>query len=833
VSEFGIHPAIADEPLTTVPFNVSRAPDRHSAKTLKEWVAQIEAAEQAAITQVTNIQLDRTDDGLEITLETLENKPLQVDASQFRAEGNVLIASILNAVLALPEGQALSVDDPTDEIASVQVIQRETAIQIIVTGKTDRPPEVTLKTGGLAYSLNPDTEEDEELIVTGTGQRGYQLPNASVATGTDAAILETPFSVQVVSPEVLRDQQVIRLEDALTNISGVSSSGNNGGREAAFSIRGFGNQFSSSVPTLRDGYRLYGNFQGISELANVDRVEVLKGPASILYGEIEPGGIINLVSKKPLVEPFYEAQLQVGNRRLVRPRIDLTGPLTADGRLLYRLNALYQHDRTFRDFEIDTNRFSIAPALSWKLGDRTDLAVSLEYLHQKGPADFGITQFGDGVAPVSRSFVANNPDDSITTDYLSTGYQFEHRLNDQWKIRNGFRYINYEYDYSVVALPFLVQDDTIIRFFADQDGKDRSYSLFTGLTGKFTTGAIKHTFTAGLDLNRSESNILTLFGDPSPLNLFNPDYDLIPKPNRADLPLFGDTLTTANRLGIYLQDQVYLLENLILVAGLRYDTITQKTTNAETDFEESSRSKQTDDALTPRIGLLYRPIPELSLFANYAQSFRPSTSLTARGTTLQPEEGEGFEIGIKTELFNQKLLATLTYFDITKQNVGVADPNNPLFSIAVGEQQSQGIELDVTGEVSPGWNIIGSYAYIDAKVTEDTDETIVGNALFGIPKNKASLWTTYEIQQGSLKGLGFGIGLEYVDNRFGNLANNFRVGDYLIGNAAIFYRGDNYRLAVNFRNITDANYIRALTGNEGGIEPGEPFTVITSVSLQF
>lgn len=806
------------------------------ATTIKEWLAQVEETKNEAPVPVTDVQLNRLETELEIVLETQAGRSLQIDATKFRTEGTSLIATIGNAVLSLPNTQEFTSANPTPEIASVQVTQVDAStIQVRVTGTNAVPSEeITLRTGDLSYSLNPEGETpEEELVVTGKGQRGYSVPNASIGTGTDTPILETPFSVQAVPQEVLRDQQVIRLEDALTNISGVGFAGTNSGRETKFSIRGFGNQFNEGAPILRDGYRIYGNFQGISEIGFLDRIEVLKGPASILYGEIEPGGIINLVSKKPLSQPFYEAEFQVGSREFVRPRFDFSGPLTADGDLAYRLNALFQHDRSFRNFTTDTNRVAVSPALSWKVGDRTDLNLNLEYIHQTGPADFGITQFGDGVAPVSRDFVANNPDDSITTDYFSTGYSFEHRFSDNWKIRNGFRYISYDYDYSVVALPFIVDGPDIIRFFADQDGQQRSYSLFTNTVGKFATGSIKHVLTAGVDLNRSEARIFTLFGDPTPLNIFNPDYNLIPKPSRSTLPLFSDTLTTANRLAIYLQDQVYLLDNLILVAGLRYDTITQRTTNVETNFTAGGDAEQTNDAVTPRVGLLYRPIPELAFFANYSQSFRPSTSLTVNGSPLQPEEGEGFEVGVKTELLNQKLLATFTYFNITKQNVGVADPNNPLFSIAIGEQESQGIEFDIAGEILPGWKVIGSYAYIDATVSRDTDETIVGNRLFGVPKNKASLWTTYEIQQGSFRGFGFGVGFEYASDRFGDLANSFRVGDYLIGNAALFYRRDNYRFAVNFRNITNANYVRALTGNEGGIEPGEPLSVIGSISVQF
>lgn len=808
-----------------------------SPTTVKEWVAQIEVAQNEAPVRVTGVTLDRTETTLDITLETVDGKLLQIDATQFTRNGNALIATISSAVLALPDGNEFQASNPTDDIASVTVTQVDaTNIRVTVAGKTALPTsEVTLRTGGLAYSLNPDSEDDEEVVVTGDRAPSYRVPNASTATGTDTPILETPFSIQVVPQDVIRDQQVIRIEDALTNVSGVTFAGTNGGREASFNLRGFGEQTTNSVPVLRDGYRLYGSFQAVPEIANLQQIEVLKGPASILYGQIEPGGIINLVSKKPLASPFYEAELQVGSRELVRPRFDITGPLTTDGKFLYRLNALYQHDRSFRDFDNDRDRFSIAPSLTWKISDRTDLALNLEYIHQESFADFGITQFGDRVAPIPRDRVINNPDDTITTDYLSTGYSFEHRFSDNWKLRNGFRYIRYDYDYSVVALPFIVDNETVTRFYAEQDGTDKSYSLYTNAVGNFNTGSIRHTLLAGVDLNRSESRIVTLFDadNPSSINIFDPDYDLIPKPDSSALPPFGDENVTANRLGIYLQDQIYLLDNLILVIGGRYDTVTQKTTNIQTAFTDEGEANQSDDAFTPRVGLLYRPIPELAFFANYSQSFNPNSATTSSGSILEPERGKGFEVGLKTELFNRRVLATLTYFNITKQNVAVTDPDFPLFSIAVGEQKSQGVELDIAGEILPGWKVIGSYTYTDAKVSEDTNPDFIDNRIFGVPKHRISLWTTYEIQTGSLKGLGFGVGINYASDRFGDLANSYQIGDYLIGNAAIFYRWDNYRIAINASNISNANYIRAVTGNEGGIEPGEPLTIVGSFSVQF
>ncbi|ASC72640.1 ferrichrome outer membrane transporter domain protein [Halomicronema hongdechloris C2206] len=206
------------------------------------------------------------------------------------------------------------------------------------------------------------------------------------------------------------------------------------------------------------------------------------------------------------------------------------------------------------------------------------------------------------------------------------------------------------------------------------------------------------------------------------------------------------------------------------------------------------------------------------------------------GDLLPPEDGEGFEIGLKTELFDQRLVATLAYFDITRQNVATADPTAPPFlnaSIATGEQRSQGVELDISGEILPGWNVIANYAYTDARVTAD-NRFPVGNGLIGIPEHSANLWTTYTLQDGDLAGLGFGLGFNYVGERPGDLDNSFRLDEYFITNAAIFYERADWQLALNFKNLFDTDYIQGTPiSRVRGIEPGEPFTIIGSFSLTF
>ncbi|MEM8832864.1 MAG: TonB-dependent receptor, partial [Cyanobacteria bacterium P01_G01_bin.19] len=271
-----------------------------------------------------------------------------------------------------------------------------------------------------------------------------------------------------------------------------------------------------------------------------------------------------------------------------------------------------------------------------------------------------------------------------------------------------------------------------------------------------------------------------------------------------------------------------------LLAGVRYDTIEQTTVNGVTEFSpESLETTENFDDVNPRVRLVYQPIPQISLFGSYSQSFSPNSATDSSGDLLGPETSEGFEFGIKGEILEGRLMATLGYFNITKQNVATPDPLDIFSSVATGEQESQGIEFDLIGEITPGWNIVASYAYIDAVVSEDNDIP-VGNRLFNTPENSASLWTTYEIQQGNLQGLGFGGGFVFVGEREGDLDNSFTVDDYFVTNAALFYNRDNWRLALNFNNLFDVDYIIA-TANEriANNDPGDPFEVRGSISMEF
>ena len=791
---------------------------------------------QTEPTAITDIQLRSTDGTVELWLETSGDlAPPTTSIS-----GNTLTVEI-DAVLALTTADIFSVTDPAADITNITVTQINNRVRIDITGQ-ETAPSITPSpnTTGLALTITPESGfvaeangEDNalRLVVTGENEDDYRVPNASTATRTDTPVLDIPASIQVIPQQVLEDQQVTRLDEALSNVSGVTFGGTFVNTSLNFNIRGF------DAPTLRNGFRDFGGFTGVSPtITNLERVEVLKGPASILYGEVQPGGLINLVTEQPLSEPTYELAARVGNRGVFQPQVDLSGPITPDQRLLYRLNASYFHDDGFTDFDQDIEQTFVAPVLAWQISERTNLTINAEYLNDQQPFETGLVAFGDGVVDVPFDRIISEPDNFTDSELFRIGYDLKHDFNEQWHIRNAFEYSNRDLR-NVSALPLDFDETTgfVTRFPSQQELDTENFSLQTNIVGEFATGSVGHTLLAGVDLNRTEDSEVTGFDffTPSFLDIFNPVYGLVTI-DEENLPLFADNDIQTDRLGIYLQDQIDITDNLILLAGIRYDTVEQETTNNPTDLDPiGSETTQNDDAWTPRVGIVYQPADFLSLFASYSQSFTPNPGTTAAGDPLEPEEGEGFEIGIKAELLEGNLLATLAYFDITRQNVATPDPLDPFSSVATGKQRSQGVELDIVGEIMPGWNIIASYAYTDARVTED-NVIPDGNGLFNAPEHSASLWTTYEITSGELQGLGFGAGFNFVGERDGDLDNSFVLDDYFLTNAGVFYRRDNWRFALNAKNLFDVDYIAASNNSRtSGLEPGAPFTIVGSVSVTF
>ncbi|MCC5601445.1 TonB-dependent receptor [Nostoc sp. CHAB 5714] len=806
------------------------------------------------VIQITGVKATPTNKGVEVILETTVGAQLQVIN---RSTSNNFIADIPNAQLRLPNGDGFTFrsEKPLSEIAEITVTNVDAnTVRVTVVGEKALPTvELFDDNAGLVFGINsaatamqpppekpttetpqeePAAQQDEpiELVVTGE-QDGYRVPNSSTGTRTDTPLRDIPQSIQVVPQQVLRDQQVNRLDDALRNVAGVTAEFT-AGPTVYYKIRGFAVADNS---LLRDGLPDPGVGDSV-ELANVERIEVLKGPASVLFGLGSPGGSINIVTKRPLSEPFYAVDATIGSYSFYRGAVDFSGPLNDSKTALYRFNAVYRNSGSFIDF-YNSESLSLSPVVSLAIGKKTNLTLSADYIGTRDSGkSFGLPTVGtifanpNGKLPRNRNLT--EPTDNVDGTTVRAGYQLEHKFNDNWSLTNAFRY-GYRSLYSIeTRLDGLDADNrTINRSLSIYDNRFTSYNLTTNVVGKFSTGSIGHQLLFGVDLNRSISAVPRTAGDgdAASIDIFNPVYG---QPNGGSglFPFEASNEATTDSFGIYLQDQVALTESLKVLLGARFDGFKQ----VSEDFIANTESSQSDSALSPRIGIVYQPIPAISLYASYISSFTPARGTFLFGSNLdtlfEPERGRQFEVGVKADL-NSRLSATLALYDLTRTNVLVTDPNDDDFQIQTGEQNSRGIELSLSGEILPGWNIIAGYAYTDARITKDTTFE-VGSRLQNAADHAFNVWTTYEIQKGDLQGLGFGLGLFFVGDRAGDLPNTYDIPSYLRTDASIFYNRDRFRIGLNFKNLFDVEYFEL--GYFGGrVDYGQPFTVQGTVSFQF
>jgi iron complex outermembrane receptor protein len=798
------------------------------ATTVTDWIAQIEAS----LVQITGVRVEETETGLQVILETADGS---LEAPETRSIGNALIADIPNATIV----EEFSEANPIEGIALVSVTRLpDNRVRVAITG-TDAPPvtEVRTEAQGLAFAVtlgdtDTVTEDDAiQVVVTGEQDEGYNPRSTSVGTRTDTPLRDIPQAINIVPQQVIQDTQARSITETLENVPGVIAQGaGSTGTRDYFTIRGF-EAYGSLVNGLPDPQI---TSDGI--FFNVERLEVLKGPASVLYGDTGltgVGGTINYVTRQPLSEPFYEVSASAGNYNFYQGSFDLSGPLNTERTVLYRLIAGVRFNESITDFN-EALTLAVAPSLSFQLGENTSLLIEgdVNRLERNGQQPGALPVLGT-VLPnpngkVSRSFNPTGPVPNNVTYNGRVGYSLEHQFNENLRLRNAFRYVFYS------------DDDRDIGFFptggleADNRTLNRVgfvgeqyynyYLLDTNLLSRFNTGTIEHQLLAGFSLSRNTTDLSNEFGIPvAPVDIFDPVYDQTLDAGDRTFSRF----TTRDTLGIYLQNQISLLRNLKILLGGRFDTFGERATDRITDTDTS----QSDTAFSPRFGIVYQPIPPISLYASYLRSFTPAIGVAASGETFQPERGTQYEIGVKANISDQ-LSATLAFYDLARSNVTTPDPDNPNFSVQTGRQRSRGIEFDIGGEILPGWNITAGYAYTDARVTED-NSIPEGNRLFNTPEHAVNLWTTYRIQTGFLEGLGFGLGLYYLGDRPLDNANTVELPGFLRTDAAIFYERDQFRAALNIRNLFDVENYVSRYGSSDFVQIGTPFTVQGTLSWRF
>ncbi|MDF5709745.1 MAG: TonB-dependent siderophore receptor [Nostoc sp. S4] len=797
------------------------------------------------VVSVTDVKVNTTDKGIELILVTPNSLKLQVLP---KTEGNSYIADIKNAQLQLASGDFRQ-DKPYPGIALITATNVDAnTLRVTVVGETSTPVVELFdnQIEGLVFGVTPavstaqqpttppqqnPTQQKQppiELEVTAPPDT-YRVPNTSIGTKTDTPLRDIPQSIQVIPRQVIEDQQPRYLVDVLRN-AGVSKGNLTSQSADTFVIRGF----DARSNLYRNGVRDRLSNENIStSTTNIERIEVLRGPSSVLYGQGSPGGTVNIVTKQPLSQPYYAFEVRRGGYELFQPSLDLSGPLTKDGNLLYRLNTSYRTTEDFTDF-FKEERYFVAPVIGWRIGKNTNLTFDAEYqdLQQTGmsaipqhPASGSVLPNPNGKIPISRYL--GEPDDFYNSQQGRFAYNFEHRFSQNWSIKNSFQYAFLTYDLKSTFINSPIQSDnrTVLR--RQSTYRDplhlNSYALDTNIVGKFNTGSINHQILFGFDLLRQIKRRPGLNQrNATPIDIFNPVYrqPLV----GSVIPIFDDK-TKDNSLGFYIQDQVKF-NNLTLVVGGRYDWVE----NEVNSFITPETTSQSDSAFSPRVGIIYQPIAPVSLYASYSRSFEQVTGTTISGSLFKPRRGTQYEVGVKTDLLDNKLSATLALYELTLTNALTPDLNNVGFSVQTGEQRSRGVELSVAGEILPGWNVIGFYGYTDARITKD-NRIPIGNKLFAVPENFFSLQTTYIIPKGAFKGFGGGISFNYVGEQEADNLNTYKLPSYFLTDAALYYRNNNLSVGLIFKNLFNVQYYNPNVVTR--VDPGRPYTAELTVKWEF
>jgi iron complex outermembrane receptor protein len=668
----------------------------------------------------------------------------------------------------------------------------------------------------------------------------------------DIPIKELPQNVQVVSTKLLNDVGITRFDMALELVSGVEHQNNFGGLWDAFAVRGF-----SGDPNVPSGYLVNGfnggrGFGGPRDASNIETIEVLKGPGSALFGRGEPGGTVNIITKKPRFSPEGSLTLSAGSYSTYRFEGDYTNKLT--DALAFRVNGAYEQADSFRDF-LKSKKWVVTPSVLAKLSDSTTLTYELEAVHQEVPFDRGIVAVNGNVLTLPRSRFLGEPGDGpMKVDVLGHQLQFAHDFNSNWTLLLGAGYRHTELKgYSTQAeltrarQMLYVDGQTLSRQRRYVD-YDANHTVLRGeLDGHFNTGSFVHHVLIGIDGERFNIDSLQeRFRPPlvttnptlaqgDAINIFNPVYGNLPPLTIANA--FTNTLEQQRAWGTYAQDQIDITDQFKVRVGVRYDEFKQSILNRRTGVT----SRQDIHNVSPQVGVVYEPNSYISFYAAYAKGFRPNSGLDVHNDPFVPEKTNSKEIGAKLQWPEHKLSATLALYKMDKTNIITADPVNSGFSIAIGSAESKGVELDVDAQLPGEVNMRLSYAYTDAKTTTailDPDfarPVPAGAPLLDIPKNSFNLLLSRDFQLGDERVLTIGGDVHYVGKQLGETASNpaYYLPAYTLVELFASYKPTaHWKLSAEVHNLFDKVYFPA-SYSQVWTQPGAPRTFTVRASYIF
>ncbi|EOI1354479.1 ferrichrome porin FhuA [Citrobacter amalonaticus] len=684
---------------------------------------------------------------------------------------------------------------------------------------------------------------------------------SATATKTDTPIQKVPQSISVVTAEEMALHQPKSVKEALSYTPGVAV----GTRGASNTydyliIRGFAADGQSQNNYL-NGLKMQGNFynDAVIDPYMLERAEVMRGPVSVLYGKSNPGGLLNMVSKRPTTEPLKEVQFKMGTDSLFQTGFDFSDALDDDGVYSYRLTGLARSANAQQQ-GAEEQRYAIAPSFSWRPDDKTNFTFLSYFQNEPETGYYGwlpkegtVSTLPNGKR-LSTDFNEGANNNTYSRNEKMVGYSFDHEFNDTFTVRQNLRYAENEvsqnsvYGYGMCSDPLYSSNPstspcasvpqsqwghTLTRQYVDDHEKLQNFSVDTQLQSKFATGSLDHTLLTGVDFMRMRNDIDSWFGwagsvAPSDIyNLDRSDFDFgsHPGPGAA-----YRVLNKQKQTGVYAQDQMQWDKVLVTLGG-RYDWAQQDTL----DREENTQHSRNDNEFTWRGGVNYLFDNGVTPYFSYSESFEPASTVGANGSIFAPSKGKQYEAGVKYVPSDRPIVLTGAIYQLTKTNNLMADPNGSFFSVEGGEIRSRGVEVEAKAALSASVNVVGSYTYTDAEYTTDTNYK--GNTPAQVPKHMASLWGDYTMFDGPLSGLTLGTGVRYTSSSYGDPANSFKVGSYTLVDALVRYdlarlgmAGSNVALHVN--NLFDREYV-ASCFNTYGCFWGAERQVVATATFRF
>ncbi|EMB3644656.1 ferrichrome porin FhuA [Escherichia coli] len=687
---------------------------------------------------------------------------------------------------------------------------------------------------------------------------------SATGTKTDTPIQKVPQSISVVTAEEMALHQPKSVKEALSYTPGVAV----GTRGASNTydyliIRGFAADGQSQNNYL-NGLKLQGNFynDAVIDPYMLERAEIMRGPVSVLYGKSSPGGLLNMVSKRPTTEPLKEVQFKAGTDSLFQTGFDFSDALDDDGVYSYRLTGLARSANAQQKGS-EEQRYAIAPAFTWRPDDKTNFTFLSYFQNEPETGYYGWLPKEGTVEPLPNGkrlptdFNEGAKNNTYSRNEKMIGYSFDHEFNDTFTVRQNLRFAQNKvsqksvYGYGMCSDPLYTKDQealkaspclsipqsqwghTLTRQYVIDNEKLENFSVDTQLQSKFATGSVDHTLLTGVDFMRMRNDIDSWFGyagsvAPSDIyNLDRSDFDFGAHPNPSG-PY--RVLLKQKQTGLYVQDQAQWDKVLVTLGG-RYDWADQSSFNRD----YGNKSERDDKEFTWRGGVNYLFDNGVTPYFSYSESFEPASQTDANGDLFAPSKGKQYEVGVKYVPEDRPIVVTGALYQLTKTNNLMADPNGSLFSVEGGEIRARGVELEAKAALSASVNVVGSYTYTDAEYTTDT--TYKGNTPAQVPKHMASLWADYTFFDGPLSGLTLGSGGRYTGSSYGDPANSFKVGSYTVVDALVRYdlarvgmAGSNVALHVN--NLFDREYV-ASCFNTYGCFWGAERQVVATATFRF